>query len=98
MPSRILIVDDEPFNLDLLDQELTDLGYAIERASNGAQALQLIERSDLDLVLLDYQMPGAPHRLRVSSESSHALPSFPSRLPPYHSPFTLLTRAILLQG
>ena len=57
MPSRILIVDDEPFNLDLLEQELTELGYAIDRASNGAEALRRIERAVPDLVLLDYQMP-----------------------------------------
>ncbi|MBM2806588.1 MAG: Fis family transcriptional regulator, partial [Deltaproteobacteria bacterium] len=37
MPSKILIVDDEPFNLDLLEQELTDLGYPSERASDGKQ-------------------------------------------------------------
>jgi DNA-binding NtrC family response regulator len=58
MPSTILIVDDEPFNLDLLEQELTDLGYSSERASNGAQALKLVEKARPDLVLLDYQMPG----------------------------------------
>ena len=29
MPTKILIVDDEPFNLDLLEQELTDQGYVI---------------------------------------------------------------------
>jgi DNA-binding NtrC family response regulator len=58
MTSTILIVDDEPFNLDLLEQELTELGYAIKRASNGAQALELIEKTRPDLVLLDYQMPG----------------------------------------
>ena len=29
MSSKILIVDDEPFNLDVLEQELTDLGYAV---------------------------------------------------------------------
>jgi CheY-like chemotaxis protein len=43
MASKVLIVDDEPFNLDLLEQELTELGYAIERASDGAQALHLIQ-------------------------------------------------------
>ena len=58
MPNTILIVDDEPFNLDLLEQELTDLGYASERASNGAQALQLVGKISPNLVLLDYQMPG----------------------------------------
>jgi DNA-binding NtrC family response regulator len=54
----ILIVDDEPFNLDLLEQELTDLGYEVERALNGAQALQKNEALRPDLILLDYMMPG----------------------------------------
>ncbi len=57
MPSKILIVDDEPFNLDLLEQELTDLGYAVARADDGAQALSEIEQVAPDLVLLDYLMP-----------------------------------------
>jgi DNA-binding NtrC family response regulator len=57
MASKILIVDDEPFNLDLLEQELAELGYATERANNGAQALQKIARANPALVLLDYQMP-----------------------------------------
>ena len=57
MASKILIVDDEPFNLDLLEQELAELGHATERANNGAQALQKIARTNPALVLLDYQMP-----------------------------------------
>ncbi len=57
MASKILIVDDEPFNLDLLEQELAELGYETERANNGAQALQKIARANPALVLLDYQMP-----------------------------------------
>jgi DNA-binding NtrC family response regulator len=57
MPSKILIVDDEPFNLDLLEQELTDLGYTTERANDGAQALAKVEKIGPDLVLLDYRMP-----------------------------------------
>jgi DNA-binding NtrC family response regulator len=58
MADRVLIVDDEPFNLDLLEQELTDRGLAIERALDGAAALRAIEASRPDLVLLDYMMPG----------------------------------------
>jgi DNA-binding NtrC family response regulator len=58
MPDKILIVDDEPFNLDLLEQELTDRGYAVERARDGAEALRKIESLRPDLVLLDYMMPG----------------------------------------
>src|SRR5512139_3960974 len=57
MAGNILIVDDEPFNLDLLEQELAELGYATERANNGAQALQKIATANPALVLLDYQMP-----------------------------------------
>ena len=58
MPNKILIVDDEPFNLDLLEQELSDLGYAVVRAETGAGALTQIDQLAPDLVLLDYLMPG----------------------------------------
>ena len=39
-PSKILIVDDEPFNVDYLEQELEDLGYVTESARNGREALE----------------------------------------------------------
>ncbi len=58
MSNKILIVDDEPFNLDLLEQELGDLGYAVVRAETGAAALSQIDKLAPDLVLLDYLMPG----------------------------------------
>ncbi len=58
MADKILIVDDEPFNLDLLEQELSDRGYAVEKAATGEQALAKFESFQPDLVLLDYQMPG----------------------------------------
>jgi DNA-binding NtrC family response regulator len=58
MAHKILLVDDEPLNLDLLDQELSDLGYDIETARDGAQALKAMAEVAPDLVLLDYQMPG----------------------------------------
>ena len=58
MPNRILIVDDEPLNLDLLDQELVELGHVTERALDGSEALLKLDTANPDLVLLDYQMPG----------------------------------------
>src|SRR5919108_1690950 len=58
MPNRILIVDDEPLNLDLLDQELADMGHITERAMDGSEALAKLDTANPDLVLLDYQMPG----------------------------------------
>lgn len=56
-PRRILVVDDDPLNLDLLEQELTDQGYAVERASDGEEAVQKVAASVPDVVLLDYMMP-----------------------------------------
>lgn len=54
--STILIVDDEPFNLDLLEQELDD-EYAVVRAENGVEALEKAESENPDLILLDIRMP-----------------------------------------
>ena len=58
MSKTILIVDDEPLNLDLLEQELSDLGYGVDKAGGGRAALEKLSLKAADLVLLDYQMPG----------------------------------------
>jgi adenylate cyclase len=57
MANKILIVDDEPFNLDLLEQELADYEYVIERAGDGVEALEKTDSFNPDLILLDYMMP-----------------------------------------
>jgi adenylate cyclase len=57
MPNKILIVDDEPFNLDLLEQELAEYDYVIERAGDGVEALEKTESFKPDVILLDYMMP-----------------------------------------
>ena len=54
---KVLIVDDEPFNLDYLEQELEELNYELITASNGREALDKIQSHPPDLVLLDLQMP-----------------------------------------
>lgn len=54
---KILIVDDEPFNVDYLEQELNELDYATISASNGQEALKKIGSECPDLVLLDIMMP-----------------------------------------
>ena len=53
-----MLVDDEPFNLDLLEQELADQGHSITTCVNGEEALEKIPEFQPDLILLDYMMPG----------------------------------------
>ncbi|NIM95379.1 MAG: SpoIIE family protein phosphatase [Anaerolineales bacterium] len=55
--AKILVVDDEPFNIDYLEQELEDLGYSTLNASNGKEALDVIEAESPDMILLDIMMP-----------------------------------------
>jgi adenylate cyclase len=53
----ILIVDDEPLNVDLLEQELDLLGHDTIAAADGLAALAHLARQPVDLVLLDIMMP-----------------------------------------
>ena len=55
--AKILIVDDEPFNVDVLLQELEELEYELITASNGKEALDQIKSQQPDLILLDLMMP-----------------------------------------
>jgi PleD family two-component response regulator len=54
---RILIVDDVPANLDVLCQALETEGYRIIAAPSGTVALQIAQRTQPDLILLDIMMP-----------------------------------------
>ena len=54
----ILVVDDEPHNRTLLKDSLEARGYRIEEAENGQEALNRIEASPPDAILLDLMMPG----------------------------------------
>lgn len=57
MPIRILVVDDEPDIRDVLSITLTEENYEVIEASDGEEALRLIETKPLNLVLLDYKIP-----------------------------------------
>ena len=58
MTKRILIVDDEPTNLNLLRQILKSAGYQLAFARDGVGALEGAKRHQPDLILLDIMMPG----------------------------------------
>jgi phosphoserine phosphatase RsbU/P len=55
--SKILIVDDEPYNVDYLEQELQELDYHTVSAANGQEALDRVQAESPDLILLDIMMP-----------------------------------------
>ena len=54
----ILIVDDAPANLRLLSQMLTKYGYKVRAVVSGTRALEAVQMSIPDLILLDIMMPG----------------------------------------
>ncbi len=54
----ILVVDDDPYIQEALGDRLESLGYRVSRASDGQQALQLIDHQDPQMVFLDIEMPG----------------------------------------
>jgi len=56
-PERILIVDDTPMNIDLLEGILTPAGYIVDSAQSGEEALDKVVKVAPDLILLDVMMP-----------------------------------------
>jgi putative two-component system response regulator len=56
--ARVLVVDDNPMNVELAAATLEPQGYAVERATNGEEALRKLEEGSFDVVLLDVMMPG----------------------------------------
>jgi class 3 adenylate cyclase len=55
---RLLVVDDNELNRDMLSRRLGARGFAVETAADGEGALQRLEQGGLDVVLLDVMMPG----------------------------------------
>jgi class 3 adenylate cyclase len=53
----VLIVDDNSINRYMLSKHVTQIGHAVETASNGREALQMVRNKKFDLVLLDIEMP-----------------------------------------
>ncbi len=58
MSAKLLVVDDYLANRELLARRLERAGYGVELAESGPEALELLARIHVDLVLLDIMMPG----------------------------------------
>jgi two-component system phosphate regulon response regulator PhoB len=57
MTARILAVDDEPDLLELVRLSLSEAGFAVETAASGREALEKLQRTTPDLVVLDLMLP-----------------------------------------
>jgi putative two-component system response regulator len=57
MKRRILIVDDDKLNLKITKMNLTDYGYEVFTAEKGMEAISFLLRQEVDLILLDIEMP-----------------------------------------
>lgn len=58
MKARILVVDDERAIRDLLTDAISQAGYEVLSASNGGEALSLIEQENINIAICDIKMPG----------------------------------------
>lgn len=76
MTARILVVDDIPANVKLLEARLLAEYFDVLTAENGYDALSLCERTQVDLILLDIMMPGIDgfevcERLKANPRTAH---------------------------
>src|SRR5690348_6044275 len=58
MNEKILVVDDQPSNRNILQQQLTLKGYLVDTASSGKEAIERAQAGRPDLIIVDFMMPG----------------------------------------
>ena len=75
MDKKILVVEDDPATLRLVDYSLRHNGYQVFTASNGLEGLRKVQDEKPDLVILDVMLPGIDgfeicHRLRSEPDTA----------------------------
>lgn len=56
--TKVLVVEDNPLNMELVNEILMTRGFTVHEAFNGEEALKKADEEDYDLILMDIELPG----------------------------------------
>lgn len=76
MTGRVLVVDDDDNSRHVLARLMEKAGFTVETAADGPSAIAMVERTEIDLILLDVEMPGMTgfavlRHLRLTHPATH---------------------------
>lgn len=76
--ARILVVDDNPLNIELVNFVLDSAGFVCEAVTDAAQVLATVAAFQPDLILMDIQMPGTDglqltRQIKAASATRHTI-------------------------
>ena len=88
---KILVIDDDLHVQRLYKEELTEEGYEVVVAANGAEAMEMFEKENPDLVTLDIRLPDVDgiYLLRQMKEKKPKLPIIMSTAYDYRNDFSV---------
>lgn len=58
IPTKVLLVDDEEDFVEMLSLRLNEMGERVKACHSGKECLKILEKTDIDVVILDIKMPG----------------------------------------
>jgi len=74
---RVLVVEDEFFIAEWVAESLSDLGFAVEIASNARDALRRLESASVDVLFTDINLPGGMDGAALARQARRLVPGLP---------------------
>jgi DNA-binding response OmpR family regulator len=77
-PMTVLIVDDDPNILELLEESLQDLSFKVVQAGDGEEGLAQVKKNKIDCIITDISMPklDGPAMIKRLHADGHTIPFF----------------------